>query len=282
MEKSYDRIIKETLKGVVDVLITKVLGIEVKSNTMLETKLQITDEREADFILQIEPMKGDDFIIHLEFQSTNDTNMIYRMLRYYLYVTETYKLPVKQYVIYIGRGKLRMRSEIKTDRLIFTYELIDMREISCDSFLESENPEEIILSILCDFGSKGDRVVIREILGKLKERVKEETVFSKYIRQLEILSQLRDLQETISEEESKMAIIYNLEEDIRFKQGKAEGEAEGEAKGKAEGEAKGKAEGEAKGKLEIAKNMIQQGVELKLIAKYTGLLEKEIRQIKEG
>ncbi len=259
MKKSgYDQIIKENLKGVVDVLIVKVLGIPMKGNIMLETKLQVTDEREADFILQIDPVEGKVFILHLEFQSTNDANMIYRMLRYYLYITETYKLPVKQYVIYIGRNKLKMTHEIKSENLTFHYELVDMKNISCQPFLESENPEEIIMSILCDFENKGARMVIREILGKLKKRIKEETVFSKYIRQLEVLSQLRNLQKTILEEESEMAIIYNLEEDIRFKQGKVEE------------------------KLQIIKKMSQQGLDLALIAKVTGLSEKEITIIING
>ncbi|GMT49846.1 MAG: hypothetical protein IEMM0008_1385 [bacterium] len=265
MKKSgYDQIIKENLKGVVDVLIIKVLGIEMKRNVMLETKLQITDEREADFILEIDPLEGKVFILHLEFQSTNDVNMIYRMLRYYLYITETYQLPVKQYVIYIGRNKLKMTHAIKSENLTFHYELVDMKNISYQPFLESENPEEIIMSILCDFENKGARVVIHEILSKLKQRIKEETRFSKYIRQLEVLSQLRDLQETILEEESKMAIIYDIEEDIRFKQGKIEGKVEGKVEGKAEE------------KLRIIKKMSQQGLDLTLIAKVTGLSEKEI------
>jgi predicted transposase/invertase (TIGR01784 family) len=57
---------------------------------------------------------------------------------------------------------------------------------------------------------------------------------------------------------------------------KAEGIAEGEAKGKAEGIA----EGEAKGKAEVARIMLQDGMQISLIAKFTGLAPEEIELLK--
>lgn len=55
--------------------------------------------------------------------------------------------------------------------------------------------------------------------------------------------------------------------------------AEGIAKGKAEGIAEGIAEGEAKGKQEIARRMKKEGLPLELIAKLSGLSEKEIEML---
>ena len=64
----------------------------------------------------------------------------------------------------------------------------------------------------------------------------------------------------------------------------ANAETRGEARGKAEGEAKGKAEGEAKGKAEgilaVAKNMLSEKIDLKVISKVTGLSEAEIKKLK--
>ncbi|MEO5360184.1 MAG: hypothetical protein H7843_07005 [Nitrospirota bacterium] len=51
MAKQYDTILKEILKDVVDTLMSKVLGLKIVSSTAIEAKLQITNEREADFIL---------------------------------------------------------------------------------------------------------------------------------------------------------------------------------------------------------------------------------------
>ncbi|KJR43104.1 hypothetical protein MCHI_000996, partial [Candidatus Magnetoovum chiemensis] len=54
MSNEYDRIIKETLRDVIDVLMEEVLGIKADKITPLETKMQITMEREADFLYKIE------------------------------------------------------------------------------------------------------------------------------------------------------------------------------------------------------------------------------------
>ncbi len=94
MSGEYDKIIKETISDISDVLISKVLGINVVESTPLETKLQITDEREADFILNVTTVEGENFVLHIEFQSTNDAGMAYRMMRYWLYITQIHKLPI--------------------------------------------------------------------------------------------------------------------------------------------------------------------------------------------
>ena len=61
--------------------------------------------------------------------------------------------------------------------------------------------------------------------------------------------------------------------------GKAEGIAEGIEKGKAEGLAEGLAEGEMKSKLEIARNLLTEGMDIKLISKITGLAEDKIKKL---
>ncbi|MCI4625813.1 MAG: hypothetical protein L3V56_07605, partial [Candidatus Magnetoovum sp. WYHC-5] len=71
-------------------------------------------------------------------------------------------------------------------------------------------PVEVIISILCDYKGRDVRMFIREILERIRELVKEETLQSKYIKQLEILSNLRDLQDYVGEEVDKMAFIFDL------------------------------------------------------------------------
>ena len=72
--------------------------------------------------------------------------------------------------------------------------------------------------------------------------------------------------------------IINQKEFAR-QEGRAEGKAEGLAEGLAEGEAKGKAEGRAEAKTEIARGMLENGIDLKLIVKLTGLSEEEVRSL---
>ncbi|KJR40319.1 hypothetical protein MCHI_003783, partial [Candidatus Magnetoovum chiemensis] len=75
MANEYDRIIKETLRDVIDVLMEEVLGIKAAKITPLETKMQITMEREVDFLYKIEENEKT-YISHFEFQTTNDSEML--------------------------------------------------------------------------------------------------------------------------------------------------------------------------------------------------------------
>ncbi|KJR41812.1 Transposase (putative), YhgA-like protein, partial [Candidatus Magnetoovum chiemensis] len=177
MANSYDRIIKETLNDVVTVLISAVLGINADRITPLNAKMQITDEREADFIFEIEE-NGKTYILHIEFQTTNDPNMPYRMLRYWVFLQETYHKPVRQCLFYVGKEPLKMSNKIPDPKLSsYDYELIDFRTIVCDTFITSNDPRAIILSILCDYKGKKDvTIFMREILERINNTVKEETL----------------------------------------------------------------------------------------------------------
>lgn len=233
--KRYDKIIKESLKEVAQTITTKIIKIPAKKITMLDCNLQITDEREADFVMMIHTSNDTRFVLHLELQSTNDSNMIHRMLRYFVYLRETYKLDVRQVLIYFGGDKLSMVNQLELSNISYHYEIIDMKDIPCETFLKSDNPIEIILIILCDFSLQDERIVIKNIIQRLKEKIFEETKYSKYIRQLEILSQLRDLQSIVIEEENKMAFIYDIEKDLRFKQGLNRGLEQGLEQGQQRG-----------------------------------------------
>ena len=61
--------------------------------------------------------------------------------------------------------------------------------------------------------------------------------------------------------------------------GREEGREEGRAEGRAEGKAEGLAEGEKKRNLEIARNLLSKGVDIKLISETTGLTEEEIKKL---
>ncbi len=76
---------------------------------LLPTALPSTELR-VDFLARLE----DESILHMEFQSFNDTNMPWRMLRYYTAIAEKYKTHnIKQLVVYVGNEKLRMKSSLR-------------------------------------------------------------------------------------------------------------------------------------------------------------------------
>ncbi len=72
---------------------------------------------------------------------------------------------------------------------------------------------------------------------------------SKYMRQFEIIAQLRGLQDLVFKEEEKMAITYDINKDLRFKQGLKVGETKGKLSGKKVGEKRGEKIGEKRGLL---------------------------------
>lgn len=165
-----------------------------------------------------------------------------------------------------------MSDILEEDDTRFKYNLIDMRDVDCEHFLRSERPEEVILAILCNYHKKGVTLFVKDVLHRLRDLVKDEALLCKYIRQVEILSFLRDFQEEVCKEVENMAIIYDLEKDVRFRQGKEKGKEEGKEEGLHEGLAKGKEkglhEGLEKGLHEGLEKGLLKGLELALKIKF--------------
>ena len=65
-----------------------------------------------------------------------------------------------------------------------------------------------------------------------------------------------------------------------FSQGKAEGKIEGFSQGKVEGKAEGISEGKNERNIEIAKNMLNEGIDINIIIKCTGLTNEDISALK--
>lgn len=112
---------------------------------------------------------------------------------------------------------------------------------------------------------------MQRILVKLKELSADERRLKRYVKQLEILANLRNLQQEAIKQTEAMALTYDIKKDIRYQQGREEGEAKGKAAGKAAGE-KNK-------QFEIALNMKQEGLSINLITKLTGLSQAQIEQL---
>ncbi|MCS6795833.1 MAG: hypothetical protein NZ516_07715 [Raineya sp.] len=83
---------------------------------------------------------------------------------------------------------------------------------------------EYILAILANFGSKTPEEVSTQILQKLKSLPIETFRREKCVIQLKILSKLRNLQEVIIQLLEKMALTYNIENNLRYRQGLEIGE----------------------------------------------------------
>ncbi len=242
-----DTILKDITKETIREILRYIIKIEAKNIEFLNIEFQKIEVRKADVLV-----KADDKIIHIEFQNQNDKRMLYRELRYFLEIKELYpEFEVYQYVIYLGKTKLNMQSRLKEHNIDYSYEIIDMRNIPCESFFKLEKPEAVVLSILCKMDNPKQQ--IKEILEKLIKLSKNENEFRKYMLMLEELSTNRDLKTLIKETE--MGLMDIKWEDLpSFDLGLEVGEKRGEKKG----EEKGKKEGEKIGKIKSATIMVKE------------------------
>ncbi|MBN2875637.1 MAG: hypothetical protein JXM71_11125, partial [Spirochaetales bacterium] len=77
--------------------------------------------------------------------------------------------------------------------------------------------------------------------------------------------------QALARDRFKRDLISDLEDAVE------RGEAKGKAIGEAIGETIGEAKGEAKGRAEVARRMMELGVDMRIIAEGTGLSQEELR-----
>lgn len=212
-------------------LLKSFLPVDVKKIIPMPTKMRKTIlEREADNLFLIKSFKGQDFILHMEFQSTNDNVMPLRIAVYNYLARYIYGLEVVSITIYIGKDPMKMNNILSSSNgNRFTFKLVDIRDMDPGLFLGSNNPREVILAILAGRDDQKRKFIIKEIINKLPQLTKSSSRLAELMEQLEIVSLLRgkDLQEFIIKQKETMPIIVDLSEDYRFLQGKAEGRTEG-------------------------------------------------------
>ncbi len=258
---------------------------------LLPTNFPSTELR-VDFLARLE----DESILHIEFQSFNDTNMPFRMLRYYLAILERYpSSPIKQLLVYVGNRKLRMKSRLRIRNLSFSYEILDIRQIDCKVLLESPDPMDRLLACLCKVE---DEVYLIEKLIKTMESMNEEERKDYLLKALTLTELRPNLRIKLTEEVKPMPIVVRpediklpkrkLRKDILYRLGLEEGKQIGLEEGKQIGLEEGRKEGEVigieKGKqigeLEFAQKMVITITEDKLGYVPEGL-EERVKDIKD-
>lgn len=226
MSKDFDKILKENIAAVFLPLAEKYLGIRIIRSEELKDKLQTTLEKEPDFLRIVETETGEKFLLQLEFQSADEEGMIYRMQEYYGILRKKHRLPVRQFVIYLGQKASRMQTRLAPEEVFEGFTLQSLREYSHRSLVSSEIPEEIILAILSDFEDRKPVEVLQDILEKLKQVSGQEISLRKYVRQLSLLARLRNLTKETQKQINEMGITYNVTEDFLYQQGVEKGKKE--------------------------------------------------------
>jgi predicted transposase YdaD len=227
----YDKILKENIAAIFLPLAEKNLGIHILKSEELKDKLQVTLERESDFIRIVETKAGERFILHIEFQRADEEGMVYRMQEYHGILQRKYRLTVRPIVFYLGQGASRMRTKLAPEEVFEGFSLISLNEYSSQNLVSSQLPGEIILAILSDFEGQDPVEVVKTILTRLKETNKDEMALRKYIRQFSILARLRNLTTETQKQINDMELFYNITEDPLYQEGIEKGMEKGMEKG---------------------------------------------------
>ena len=190
----YDKIFKENAESIFIPLIEERLKIKIKKFKPLKEKMQTTLEREMDFFYEVEPEKGKPFLLHLEFQSDNDMEMVYRSGEYHGIALRKKRIEIKHIVIYLGEAKPTMLTQLKKEEIYKGFELINVHELNTKELLSSQVPEYVLMAVLSNYEKKNAEEVLQKIVDRLRKICKNPPLLSKYLKQLVNLSRLRKLE----------------------------------------------------------------------------------------
>ncbi|WP_353480869.1 hypothetical protein [Haliscomenobacter sp.] len=155
--------------------------------------------------------------MHVEFQTESEADMVYRVGEYHGFLQKQYKLEIRHFVVYLGKGKTRMTTTLPDAFQFKGYQLIQLSQIPLEEFIESEIPEEIVLAILSKFPKTKLLAVIRLILQRLKKVCKNQIELEKFLHQLTILSQIRKFDQQTKKIINEMPITLDLTKNAFFK-----------------------------------------------------------------
>lgn len=185
-----------------------------------------TREREVDFLYKIFDKNGKVSILHLEFQTKNDKEMLARIQEYHALIYRKHKFPIRHIVIYLGKRKSTMKNKLEPDLIFSGFDIINLTEIDPDQLINTQVPEMVIMALLGDFKRDQLEKILYDIVEKLKSLVDSKDLISKYINQLLILARIRNLQMIISQKLDTMPISYDVEKDGLYLRGVEKGTAQ--------------------------------------------------------
>ena len=220
----YDKIFRENIEAVIPNLIANLLHIHVVDSEEIPDDIQHTKERKPDVLKKITDSANETFILQIEFQVADEPEMVYRMADYYIMLRRKYKLPIRQYVLFVGPEQPKMLVRLNEERMKFEFPLILFAQLDYQLFLASEKPEEIILAILADFKQQNPEMVVRQVITRIDETAQGDFAVKRYFQQLRVLAQLRNLETQIDKTMDSIAEYINEEKDVLYVRGSTQSE----------------------------------------------------------
>ena len=197
---NYDTLFKSVLLAPESRLVRTLTGSPPVEQ--LSVEFPTVERRVPDLVCRL----ADGRILHMELQTSNDPQMAWRMLEYYLLLVKRFpEIEVVQFLLYVGRPVLSMPDRVKLPALSFHYRRRDIRDFKPSTFLSSPLQAERIFAILCRTGDPRER--IRELLKEWRALPRRER--ATLLEQLVLASGLRGLKEPVRQEVSKVAIDWD-------------------------------------------------------------------------
>ena len=271
-----DVISRDTLKRLTTDLAKHLLGIDGEAVELLETQNQRVEDRRADLVARMRASDGSEFLLHSEIANNNKADMALRMLRYYTDIRLAgHAGPIRQFLIYIGTDPLNMPGGIEEPELLdYRYGLVDMHRVNCAGLLVQDNPDALVLAVLCDFGGREPQEVVSYIVRRLSELTgSDEPRFREYMTMLEILSENRNLRPQVEEAERMLTQI-----DIERMPSYVIGMERGERRGLERGEHRGLERGRAVEKRIIVRRLLAR-MDVAEVAGLLGLSPEDVARI---
>lgn len=230
----YDKILRENLEAALPGLIKNLLCIHAVYTEELPDDIQHTKERKPDVLKKVTDKNGETFVLHIEFQVKDEPEMVFRMAEYFIMLLRRYKLPVRQYVIFVGEGTPKMSNTIDLEQMRFGYTLIPFSNIDYNLLLSSDTAEEKILAILADLGTNNPAEAIEAIVKQVIANSQEDFSRLRRINQLRILAQLRNFTQENLAIMDDLSNYFTKERDFLYIMGERDGMEKGLEKGKRE------------------------------------------------
>jgi predicted transposase YdaD len=244
----YDRVFKENARALVPFFMDE----PVTNIKQVKDSFPISLERELDMLFKVEFPSGEISLLHLEFQAAPHPDMAARMLVYFALAKRHFKLPLRQLVIYVGKGSHGMPNRLDDVGLAFEYKVVSLNEIAPERFLSAQVPEIVMLALLSKYDKEQSERILRLTIDKLWQHA-QGLKLEKLSKHLGILARLRNFDNELVKQLTDMPLYINPEEDMLYQKGMQVGELIGLDKGIEQGREQGIEQGREQG--------IEQGIE---------------------
>lgn len=165
-------------------------------------------------------------LVHIERQSRNEKDFPLRMGQYSFGVALRHGRLPRQVALCVGAEPLRMPNHVAGPGGLFTYHIVDIRDLDGEQLLAGENVGDNVIALITRLGS--ERSVVKWILARIAEGPPDEREAA--LAELVIVAGLRKMDDEVRRE----ARLMPIQEDIMdhgtigpaIRKGRAEGQLE--------------------------------------------------------